>query len=83
MLKRIIAYVTADPNGDKITHTHTQVCIEPRSSALNMTLPASAAERRRLQNMSTDSCMRCVSTQQQTSRTPLLLLIDGTDRRTD
>jgi len=25
MLKRIIAYVTADPNGDKITHTHTSL----------------------------------------------------------
>jgi len=47
-----------------------------------MTLPAFAAERRRL--LSTDiSCPR--GAQQQTGRTPLLLSIDGsgTDRRTD
>ena len=32
-----------------------QVCVEPRPSALNMTLPAFAAERRRLQQISVDS----------------------------
>jgi len=40
-----------------------------------VTLPTSAAERRRLQLL--------IGAQQQTSRTPLLLLIDETDRWTD
>jgi len=45
-----------------------------------MTLPAFAAERRRLLSMDI-SCPR--GAQQQTGRTPLLLSIDGTDGRTD
>jgi len=44
--------------------------------AVNVTLPAFAAERRRL--LSID-----ISIQQQTRRMPLLLSIDGTYRRTD
>jgi len=67
----------------------SQVCVNPRSSALNMTLPAFAAERRRLQLMppvrpqlSIDvSCPP--DAQQQTHQPPLLLSIDGTDRRTN
>ena len=31
-----------------LQHSHQQVCVEPRPSALNMTLPAAAAERGRL-----------------------------------
>jgi len=68
-----------------------QVCVGPPSSALNMTLPAFAAERRRLQQMSTDSSARSYRSisadsaraQQQTGRTPPLLSIDATERRTD
>ena len=53
--------------------------IEPCSSALNMTLPAHLL-------LSAGACIRCDrqlvrGTQQQTSRTPLLLSIDGTDRQ--
>jgi len=45
-----------------------------------MTLTAFAVQRRRL--LSSDiSCLR--GAQQQTRRTPLLLSIEGTDRRTD
>jgi len=49
------------------------VCVDPAPSAVNVTLPAIAAERRRLLH----------GAQQQTRRPPLLLSIDGTDRRTD
>ena len=66
-----------------------QVCVEPRPSAVNMTLPAYATERRAAAQLllaarrtpsSIDiSCPR--RAQQQTRRT--LLSIDGTDRRTD
>jgi len=45
-----------------------------------MTLPAFAAERRRLLSMDISGPR---GAQQQTGRTPLLLSIDGTDRRTD
>jgi len=45
-----------------------------------MTLPAFAAERSRLLSIDI-SCPR--GAQQQTRRTPLLLLIDRTDRQTD
>jgi len=70
----------------------------PRPSAVNKTLPAFAAELGRLQAaVDIDRylvCRRCrrpqlsidiwrpQGTQQQASRTPLLLSIDGTDRRT-
>ena len=56
------------------------VCVQPRSSAVNTALPAFAAERRRL--LSIDISWQR-GAQQQTRRTPLLLSIDGTDRRTD
>jgi len=46
----------------------------------NMTLPAFAAERRRLLSIDI-SCPQ--GAQQQTRRTPLLLSIGGTSRRTD
>ena len=52
-------------------------CAEPPSSALNMTLPAFAADRRR------PSYLLLQSARQQTRRPQLLLSIDGTDRRTD
>ena len=59
---------------------YKQVCVEPGPSAVNATLPAFSAQRRRL--LSTDiSCPR--GAQQQTCRTPLLLSIDGRDRQTD
>ena len=57
-------------------------CIEPRPSVLNITLPAFAAQRRCLQQISTDT-RYAASAQQQTSRASLLLSIDGTDRQTD
>jgi len=50
------------------------------NSVVNMTLPAFAAERRRLLSIDI-SCPR--GAQQQTRRTPLLLSNDGTDRRMD
>jgi len=56
------------------------VCVRPRSSAVNTTLPAFAAERRRL--LSIDISWQR-GAQQQTRRTPLLLSIDGTDGQTD
>ena len=65
-----------------------QLCIEPRSLAFVMTLPAFAAERRRLSQTSIDNWLYAAPAdararaQQQTSRTQLLLSIDGTDRRT-
>jgi len=50
--------------------------VEPSPSALNMTLPAVAAERRRLQSqLSIDA-----GTMQQTRQPLLLLSIDETDR---
>jgi len=60
-----------------------KVCVEPPPSALNMTLPAFAAERRRVQHCA--GIYRSTTTaeagaQQQTRRPPLLLSIDGTDR---
>ena len=55
--------------------TQDKVSVEPRPSALNMTLPAFAAV------LSADIDRRLV--QQQTTRTPLLLSLDGTDGRTD
>jgi len=55
--------------------TQDKVCVEPRPSALNMTLPAFAAV------LSADIDRRLV--QQQTTRTPLLLSLDGTDGRTE
>ena len=59
-------------------------------SALDMTLPAFTAERRRAcsttlaarPQLSIDICCP-QGAQQQTRRPPLLLLIDGTDRQTD
>ena len=55
------------------------ICAELRTSALNMTLPAL------LQSACTayTSCRSGAHAQQQTSCTPLLPSIDGTDRRTD
>jgi len=38
-----------------LAYAFQQVCVEPRPSVLNMTLPAFAAERRRLQQISIDS----------------------------
>jgi len=55
--------------------TH-EVCVQPRSSAVNMTLPAFVAVRRAAASL-------LLGAQQQTRRTPLLLSIDGTDGRTD
>jgi len=55
--------------------TQDKVCVQPRPSALNMTLPAFAAV------LSADIDRRLV--QQQTTRTPLLLSLDGTDGRTE
>jgi len=49
--------------------------VQPRPSAVNMTLPAFAAERQRLLWID----IFCPGAQQQTRRTPLLLSIDGTD----
>jgi len=62
------------------------VFVEPRPSALNTTLAAFAAERRRLQHGARN--YRSISAadfgdQQQTYWPPLLLSIDGTDRQTD
>jgi len=48
-------------------------------SVLNMTLPAFVAKRGRSYSSISAAGARA---QQQTSRTPLLLLIDGTNRRT-
>jgi len=66
-----------------------QVCIQPRSSAVNVTLPAYAAERgaccmaRAARHRQASIDITCPQgTQQQTRRTSLLLSIDGTDRRT-
>jgi len=69
-----------------------QVCVESPPSALNMTLPAFAAERRRHIAMPTPyrnarSCRLIsaadVGAQLQNCRPLLLLSVDGTDRRTD
>jgi len=60
--------------------TYFYVFVQRRPSAVNRTLPAFAAERRHLLSIDI-SCL--YGAQQQTLRTPLLLLIDGTDRRTD
>ena len=50
--------------------------VQPRPSAVNMTLPAFAAERQRLLWID----IFCPGAQQQTRRTPLLLSIAETDR---
>jgi len=50
------------------------------TSAVTVTLLAFAAERRRLLSIDMSYPQ---GAQQQTRRTPLLLSIDGTDRRTD
>jgi len=70
--------------------------MKPRPSAVNITLPAFAAERRAAAPLllSAGVCCRSVvqqsidiscprGAQQQTRHTPLLLLISGTDRRRD
>ena len=61
---------------------HQQVCVESPLSAFNMTLPAFAAERRRMQHGARS--YRPISVvyagaQQRTRRLPLMLSIDGTD----
>jgi len=58
-----------------------QVCVEPPPSALNMTLPAFAAERRRLHCSMAPGLAQ--GAQQESRLPPLLLSIDGTDRQTD
>ena len=58
-----------------------QVYLEPRPSALNITLPAIATKRGCLQ-LSIDISFP-LGALQQTRRTPLLLSIDGTYRQTD
>jgi len=61
-----------------LERTFKQVCVEPPSSALNMTLSAFAVEHRRLQHGP--------AAKQQTRRPPLLLFNDwwrSRDRRTD
>jgi len=63
-----------------------QDCVQPPMSAVNMTLPAFAAERWRLQHGARSyrsTAAADAGAQQQTRRPPLLLSIDGTDRRTD
>jgi len=66
-----------------------QDCVEPRTSALNMTLPAdrAPADIDRQPVRGAGSCRSiyaaCARTQWQTSRTSLLLSINGTDERTD
>jgi len=63
-------------------HSHKQVGVQPPPSALDVTLPAFAGERRRLMHRAHISCPH--GAQQQTRRPPpLLLSIDGTDRQTD
>jgi len=54
------------------------IFVQPRPSAVNITLPAFAAERRRLLSIDISCPWRA---QQQTRRTPLP--ISGTDRRAD
>jgi len=73
-----------------------QVCVQPRPSAVNKTLPAFAAEcsaaallllrvpaagMQRWQPLVDISCPQ--GAQQQTRQWPLLLWIEGTDRQTD
>jgi len=71
-----------------------EVCVEPRPSALNMTLPAFAAERGRLQQISIDSWYAAPAAidrsaaharaQQQPSHMPFCCRSTGqTDRQTD
>jgi len=63
-------------------HSPKQVGVQPPPSALDVTLPAFAGERRRLMHRAHISCPH--GAQQQTRRPPpLLLSIDGTDRQTD
>jgi len=64
-----------------------RVCVEPRSSALNTTRPATELWRQRQISTSSRYTHRSISAararaQQQTSSTSLRLSIDGTDRRT-
>jgi len=62
-----------------------KVCVEPPSSALSVMLPAFAAEHRRLQHGACSQLLIDISclqdAQQQTRWPPVLLSIDGTDRR--
>jgi len=58
-----------------------QVLVEPRTSALNMTLPARCCAAAQAANI--DRYLPTASGLQQTSRTSLLLSIDGTDGQTD
>jgi len=67
-----------------------QVGVEPPPSALSITLPAFAAERRRTYSTTPAArpqlsihISRRQGAQQQTRRLPLLLSIDGTKGRTD
>jgi len=64
-----------------------QVCVQPATAAVNVTLPAFVAAVPLLlgawhQPLSIDIRIP-LGAQQQTRRTPLLRSIDGTDRRTD
>jgi len=63
-------------------------CVKPRPSALNMTLPAFVAQRCRRSRYrpswyAAPASASGARAQQQIRRTPLLLSIDGTDRRRD
>jgi len=70
--------------GEKQPYSWKQICVDhPRSSALSMTLPAIFAKRGRLQQIYQSILAAGARAQQQTSRTPLKLSIDGTDGRTD
>ena len=64
---------------------HTETSVQPRPSAVNMTLPAFAAAPLLLSAAAVDRYIFPHGVQQQNRRTPLLLLIDGTDghRETD
>jgi len=69
-----------------LTVYKASVCVESHSSALNVTLLTFAAERRRACSTAPAAIDRYSGpqgTKQQTRRLPLLLLIDGTDRRID
>ena len=73
-------------NIKKTNEVVKKVCVEPRPSALNMTLPAFAAERRRLQEIAGTWCRR---PQQHRSITPARIsaaraaAVDWCDGRTD
>ena len=61
------------------------VCVEPSQSAVSVTLPAFAAEGRRLQHgaHSCRSISLAAGCSVATHQPPLLLSIDGTDRQMD